>query len=380
MIKKIKNPLIEKSRFLITPEPFEDEIFTSWLVRCAYAHNTHPHTFMNLHFPTINNVYTFNVNFDATVGDDMLRTLVWKTGFSFNKLYQLTLKSYSGYLQESIINNGTNKFLSSFRFCPQCFKEDRVPYIRKEWKVVFSTFCKKHKCYLHEKCPCCNMFIDSLKMYKNDFKYNYCYKCGYDLSKIKVEAIKSGYLYRSNKYLLNVFNNGYIELNKVPIYSFSFFDVIAHLCKIVIVKKIAFGSKDIMIFLNKLHNQNFSSAQTVFSQLYIKEQFILFGMIMSLFNIYPNSLKKIIIDNHLSHFDLTKDMKSIPFWYEDIVNEVAPKIVYCGRMLTEKEIISAIEFLKRKNIIVNQSNLTNIIGCNFFSSYNKLRVLMQRFS
>ena len=58
MIKKIKNPLIEKSRFLIIPEPFEGEIFSSWFARCAYAHKTHPRTFWNLHFPKNKFIYS----------------------------------------------------------------------------------------------------------------------------------------------------------------------------------------------------------------------------------------------------------------------------------------------------------------------------------
>ena len=54
MIKKIKNPLIEKSRFLIIPEPFEGEIFSSWFARCAYAHKTHPKHFGIYTFQKIN--------------------------------------------------------------------------------------------------------------------------------------------------------------------------------------------------------------------------------------------------------------------------------------------------------------------------------------
>ena len=130
MIKKIKNPLIEKSRFLITPEPFEDEIFSSWLVRCAYAHKTHPKTFCNLHLPKDKFIYTITPNFDAAISDEVLETLSIKTSFSMTKLKAMTMQFYNGYLQENIIRNGVNKFLTRYRFCPKCWKEDVIPYIR----------------------------------------------------------------------------------------------------------------------------------------------------------------------------------------------------------------------------------------------------------
>ncbi len=103
MIKKIKNPLIEKSRFLIIPEPFESEIFSSWFARCAYAHKTHPITFWNLHFPKNKFIYSITTNIDATVSDEILQVLSIKTSFSFLKLRNMTMKSYDGYLQEEII-------------------------------------------------------------------------------------------------------------------------------------------------------------------------------------------------------------------------------------------------------------------------------------
>ncbi len=73
---------------------------------------------------------------------------------------------------------------------------------------------------------------------------------------------------------------------------------------------------------------------------------------------------------------MLRDMKVIPYWYEKSVNNISFKIVYLSRMITEEEIINGINYLKEKDILINQVNLTKLLGTNFFSTYNKLRGIL----
>lgn len=354
MIKKIKNPLIEKSRFLIIPEPFEGEIFSSWFARCAYAHKTHPKTFWNLHFPKNKYICTLTHNIDASVTDEILQILSIKTSFGIKKLRNMTMLAYEGYLQEQIIRNGTNKFLTNYRICPKCWKEDKVPYIRKENRIIFSTFCKKHKCFLIDKCPKCQTLIFPFKMFKNEFTYEFCNNCGFELANSEINDIRNEYRYKMNHKLFDVLYKGYIELENYYIYSFLFFDVIAHICRLILMnKKFNMSEKRILNYITK---KKFSKAKSSFSQLSIKEQFILFSVIMNIFEEFPKRFELFMLENKLSNFEMIRDMKNVPYWYEKSVNEVSPKIIYNSKIVTEREILNGIKYLEKRNILVNQVN------------------------
>lgn len=380
MIKKIKNPLIEKSRFLIIPEPFEGEIFSSWFARCAYAHKTHPRTFWNLHFPKNKFIYSITSNIDATVSDEILQVLSIKTSFSFLKLRNMTMKSYDGYLQEEIIRNGNNKFLTNYRFCPKCLEEDRIPYFKKNHRVIFSTFCEKHKCYLLDKCPECKTQISLFKMFNNELVYEFCSNCGFKLANSSINYLKNILEYKFNCNLINILKKGYIQLGDYYIYSFLFFDVISHISKLILSsKKTNISGIDNKI-LKKISKKHFLSSKTFLSQISIKEQYVLFSIILSIFEEFPKNFELFITQNNLSNFEMIRDIKVVPYWYEKFVNEISPKIVYFARMVTEEEILNGISYLKKRDILVNQANLTKLLGYNFFSSYSQLKPLFKKIS
>ena len=378
MIKKIKNPLIEKSRFLIIPEPFEGEIFSSWLARCAYAHKTHPKTFLHLHFPKDKFIYTITPNIDATISDEILQVISLKTSFSMTKLKNMTMIFYDGYLQEQIIRNGTNKYLTNYRFCPKCWQEDKIPYIRKEHRIVFSTFCKKHKCYLQDKCPNCETPIYAFKMFRNELTYQFCCNCGFELQNSAIKYLKNKIKYDLNCKLIDILDKGYIQLGNYYIHSFLFFDVISHICRLILLTK-KFKVNGIKnIILEKISEKVFSTAKSSFSQISIKEQYILFSIIMSIFEKFPEKFRIFIIENNLSNFGMIRDMDVIPYWYQKSVNDIQPKTIYDAKMITEEEILNGINYLRKRDILINQSNLTKLLGCNFFSNYSQLKNILKK--
>lgn len=378
MIKKIKNPLIEKSRFLIIPEPLEGEIFSSWFARCAYAHKTHPITFWHLHFPKDKFIYTLSENIDASVSDEILQILSIKTTFSFSKLRNMTMKSYDGFLQEEIISNGNNKFLTNYRFCPKCLQEDKIPYFKQEYRVIFSTFCKKHKCYLLDKCPKCKVSISIFKMFENELTYEFCSNCGFELTNSDVKYVKNESRYKLNWKLINIMEKGYIQLGDYYIYSFLFFEVISHISKLILSSKKTIINGIENKILKKISKKHFLSSKTFLSQISIKEQYILFSIILSIFEEFPKKLELYMTQNQLSYFEMIRDIKVVPYWYEESVNEISPKIAYLARMVTKEEILNGIKYLRKRNILVNQANLTKLLGYNFFSSYSLLKTIFKK--
>lgn len=373
MIKKIKNLQLKDSKFVIVPIPFEDELFSSWLIRTAYSHHTHPHTFIQLHLSR-NYHYMSNNNLDVVVSDDELYKLELKCNSKI-KLHSLTLKAYNGFLQENMINNGFNKLLCNLRFCPICLREDKLIYFRKHWKVVFNTICDKHKCFLYDSCPKCNKPIDISKMFMNKFTFKYCNSCGFDLTKSRKLpiSIKSFEGINSVEKLNEVLRKGYIKLGTSFIYSFYFFDSLLQLGKKILKHKRT-------LFVNKRHLfrylkfKEYSSRQPAYQQITIKEQYSLFYLLYYLFENYPQNLRKYIKGNNLSHWCTLRDMDYISFWFENIVNKISPKTIYKAKILTKKEISNGKKYLRSKGLVINKANMSKLFGCSFFSIYNNLKL------
>lgn len=42
-------------------------------------------------------------------------------------------------------------------------------------------------------------------------------------------------------------------------------------------------------------------------------------------------LKSFMTQNKLSNFEMLRDIKVVPYWYEKSVNEISPKIVYFSK-------------------------------------------------
>ncbi|MDD2356455.1 MAG: TniQ family protein [Thiovulaceae bacterium] len=372
MIKKINNPKFLSAKFLIIPSPLPNELLSSWLVRTAYAHHTHPHTFMNLHFGQKYG-YVFHNNIDISISNKDIEKILNKCRHKID-VKNLTLKTYETYLQEKIINNGSNKFLCDLRFCPLCLKEDPVVYFRKQWKIAFYTICQKHLCFLLTECPNCNTKIDISKMHSNTYSFKYCYKCKFELSSSHPSLIDSHLLQHlpQHKKLISALHNGYITFQKRPVYSFYFFDVLLQLTKKLLRnnKHKFFDFHESFQYLKSINKMRIKPIGNLIT---IQQQYILFTLLIHLFENYPYNFIEYIKANKLSHWQLTQDMDYVPFWYETLVNEISPQVVPFSKLVTDEEIEAAKKYLLANNIPINKANLTRLLGCNFFSSYNDLK-------
>ena len=373
MIKKVKNLRIRNQPFLIIPIPFTDELLSSWLIRTAYAHHTHPHTFLNLHFGDKYRAI-FHKNIDVIISDADIEKISLKTK---NKVQvdKLTLKNYQTFLQEKIIDNGLNKFLCNIRFCPECLTEDKVPFFRTYWKISLYTVCLKHQNFMIDYCQECGEKIDISKMYNNKLSFCYCHKCNFDLRKTKKQILDKdlkSYFYLYKK-MHNILYKGYVIFDKYFIYSFYFFDTVFQFYKFFLRYGNIENIKEYEIF-EYLKIKKLSSSKTIHQQISILEQYSLDCIVMYLFENYPRNLEKYIRENNLNHWQVVKDMGYTSFWFETLINEISPKFIPITKFITDKEIENGKKYLIKNNIEVNKASLSRLLGCNFFSIYNKLNV------
>lgn len=345
----------------LIPVPFSDEILSSWIARLAYANQMHPKTFLNTYLG-IKHRDHFKNCLDAHINDEILNCLQTITSQDF-ALKNMTLQSYVGILGECIIKERHNTYLGHMQFCPQCLNE-HIPYYKKLWHVNLLTICAKHHCFLYDACPQCKKPIEALKMHHNAFDYTFCYYCGYDLKKAPIKKIgkKATFGILANQKLAKMIEDGYIQLGESVVYSFCFVDTITQLSKLILLRRnFAFIHKHPLFKLleNRLKS-SLSSKQSTHLQLTIAEKYALFGLIMYLFEDYPNHFSQFITMNHLTHWDMMKDLRYKAFWYENLVNNITPRYIAFGNMVTYEEIKNAIEYLKQKKIPIIKANLQRL--------------------
>jgi hypothetical protein len=366
MIKKVKNPAVTASRFLLIPKPLPDEILSSWLTRTAYAHLTHPKTFMNMHFST--GKFNWRPNFDASVSDDILHIIERKSALSFETIYQMSLKSYESYLQESIIPDGLNTFIVPQRFCPVCLREDHFPYYRKSWKVLFSTVCFKHHCYLYDRCPSCGTLLKLTNMYGNTLPFVFCHKCGFDLRRARKLTVPKTFdlAFKRMSRIQSILKRGYVIFNKIPVYSFLFFEIFVQLAKLILAYKKNNSIDHQPKIKNITKRTRFTKTQPIIRELSIPQQFIVLSAIINLFKNYPHYFEEFIHVNNLGHWLLSRDIRRIPFWYEKLLDQVAPKDCFISYLLTLEEINSTKNWLKANGFEIHKRSLQRMLGCDFY--------------
>ena len=179
--------------FILHPHPQEDELLSSWLVRVSLAHDTMPCSFMNMHFPAYKNII-FSRDVDVWAPEDLLKELVWKSGYTYEKIFNLTLKSYIGTLLPEFNPSGCNKYFTYLKnrgrsnklygqkYCPKCLQEDINPYYRKKWRLNAITRCGIHNIELNNRCSNCGMPISIYKFTREGCGFIRCWSCSFTIS------------------------------------------------------------------------------------------------------------------------------------------------------------------------------------------------------
>ncbi len=185
---------LNSQKFLIRPKPQKNELLSSWLVRVARAHNTHTTSFTNMHFKEYKSNIIWARDLDIWCPNELIERISFKSGYSKELVFDLTLRSLEGIVAEHITGKSCTKNIrplgnycniktkGGLQFCPVCLKEDSIPYFKKEWRLTFFTHCLKHNIKLLDRCPNC---LKALTIFRNfqEKSFVYCYYCGHHLIK-----------------------------------------------------------------------------------------------------------------------------------------------------------------------------------------------------
>lgn len=368
MLLAMERNSLKSAHFRLAVTPQEDELLSSWLIRTAHAHRVDTATFINQHFPEWKNSL-WRRDIDGSADDDLLNSLAFKSGLDYDALYNLTLKTYDGYLVEKITkarnifiqplgNYSHIKVKDGLRFCPKCLQEDKKPYFRKKWRLSFSTACIKHRCFLLDRCPNCGASL-TLNRGFYDFNFPDCYKCGFSFAVAEPEYIPpASYGIKAIEKLYLILENGYYKIEDRYAYSFSLFKVIRLFAKIVYFWDRNKGFLDHEVMSQTIAFGAHKPTSHLLEDIPLKEQYLLFSGLMRLFENFSGTLLSFCAANQLIRTDLTTDMKNIPFWYQKVVEAFEVQ----WPQVSLEEVKSVIKYLRKKRMSINKAKVARIMG------------------
>ena len=238
-------------KLAVIVQPYEDELFSSWIFRLALANAVEPYY---LHKFITNNKRSWAMDLDVTRNEAILHSYSLATGYHKKEIRRLLLhdllerlavkrapKTNSRWLIP--LNNRKRNLVApgGVLFCPICLI--KYGYFKQHWRLATTTICLEHMIYLKEYCQRCKTpvilkyaYIDT-KRNLNDETMMYCVNCGFDLRKsfkhhAKLRSIKH------NQFNIKAVRDGYITIEGLQIqYSHLYFEVVSVLSCVLLFRK-----------------------------------------------------------------------------------------------------------------------------------------------
>lgn len=179
--------------FPIAPEPFEDESPISWVQRlCGAHHCTYPKLRSLIgEIPPKNDWDSPN----AVAALDEICKLTDQKSIPCSlaiRGYQALAKAAAHDEWQLLIHKSP-----TYKWCPECWRNDAVPYLRWGWRVSRLGLCNIHQTELVKSCPWCDspmMIKRSLLTTSGAFagvpNLSYCCKCGLPMADPDLGTIK----------------------------------------------------------------------------------------------------------------------------------------------------------------------------------------------
>ncbi|QPI63989.1 MULTISPECIES: TniQ family protein [Halomonadaceae] len=143
--------------------PAKNELFSSWLMRSAFAHGLTPYRFANYWAPS---TPIWDRDIDRSASDELLYIMSCHSGFDVASVERMTLRS----IEQSLVKihrQGNIPFLLSagisnkvrtrhgLQYCSECFRDYGAIYYR-DWRLGFMVVCPYHGAMMSDACPRCD--------------------------------------------------------------------------------------------------------------------------------------------------------------------------------------------------------------------------------
>lgn len=219
--------------------PLEDELFTSWFVRVAYANGLRCNHLARILIGRGRPV--FHGDIDRGIWKTPAYRLAQLVGATSDVAEKTLLSAYCPYLWSSFSKKGVWPFVLpvsnkdhkerkfGLQYCALCLSTDSTPFYRKYWRLSFAVVCEVHGTQLRDRCPHCYLPIAIQRAdIKSRFLHKtpslrHCWACHKSLCEISpCESIELE-LIANQRLIIATLERGWININGRVVYSHLFF-------------------------------------------------------------------------------------------------------------------------------------------------------------
>lgn len=178
--------------FPVHPQPYTDELLSSYLYRLGHANMVSPFSILQQAWKSHGGKGRgfFSPN------EFMIKNLMEMAKISVPGFKDMSMHGYVP-LNNDLKTSEMERLIQFFwspnrivRVCPLCLEE--APYYRTLWKLGFVFACVKHKVLLSSKCDSCGQLIyeyDPIRNHKSGL--GYCSNCNAKFSKLKAISLEN---------------------------------------------------------------------------------------------------------------------------------------------------------------------------------------------
>lgn len=186
-------------RWPLVPALRQDELFSSWLIRCALCHGCDPLELAQLLWPG-RRIWTRDC--DLGICGHSLAALSKHAGLGEQGLRDATLKPVCQLLGIELPRRGITPWVltqggrnvsraGGLQYCPLCFSGPR-PYYKMQWRLAWHTCCPEHGVLLRDRCPHCQAILSPHRLDYQAGDLSRCHQCHGLLSEADPETPSPG--------------------------------------------------------------------------------------------------------------------------------------------------------------------------------------------
>ncbi len=186
-------------RWPLVPALRQDELFSSWLIRCALCHGCDPLELAQLLWPD-RRIWTRDC--DLGICGLPVAVLSQRSGLREESLREATLEPLCKLLGHELPRVGITPWVltlggrntrrtGGLQYCPICFMGPR-PYYKIQWRLAWHTCCSDHGVLLRDRCPRCQAVLSPHRLDYQALDLRRCHQCHGLLSEVDPELPSVG--------------------------------------------------------------------------------------------------------------------------------------------------------------------------------------------
>ena len=369
----------------VHPQPFEDELLSSWMVRLSLSNGWHLHTFYSKVLGY--NGPIWNRDIDRFQQPELYSCLSNATHVDITKIKELSLHSYYGILFANNPDAANHHWImpigvyhrirrcAGLQVCPICLRKDSVPRYRKHWRLAFVSICHIHKVKLIDRCPFCGAIIEFHRLglgTKNKFLPDenicLCHKCGGDLRGAEADGLDcyDGNTITSYIELLDRFYCGVPDIgNETFAMSLSYYEGLRVLVK-TILHPYARSFRRYVSNVIGCNDELSTYKHKQFEYYPVQERLNVMLMLCWILDDWPRRLYAVAEKGLIKRTAISEDLSRLPYWLYKQVDACMPNALYIP---SKDEMVSVLSYVARKHSMINKKILSEEMGVSENSAY-----------